>query len=353
MSKQSKPLLIGAFVVGAITLLVGATLLFGGTELFAPKNRFVTYFEGSVKGLRVGANVNFRGVRIGYVTDIRLQAEVDSLKTLIPVTIEVVPSAFQLLEDDKLIDGQALAELFRLEELIKAGLRAQLNVESYVTGQLLIELDFIPDQPAVMRRLHPPYPEIPTVPNDFDKAVGNVQRMLTVIKEKVDIDAVLSNTQGILDGLNKLINSPDIKTTLAGINTLVNDPATQNLAATVGASAREIEASSKAIRTFANNADQQWNPLVGRIDKTLVEIVSTLRLSNEQISATAKRLEKTLKNSDNTLQTIANSYGEDSTFIYRVNESLVEFEGATRSLRLLLEYLEQHPEALLRGKPEQ
>ena len=77
MARRSNTTLIGLFIVGAVALAVGAALLFG-SGMLREKSRFVMFFSGSVKGLAVGAPVNFRGVKIGSVTDIRLLLDPDA-----------------------------------------------------------------------------------------------------------------------------------------------------------------------------------------------------------------------------------------------------------------------------------
>ncbi len=98
MSKPSNPTLIGSFVLGAIALLVVAVLLFGGAALFASKRTLVSYFPGSVQGLREGSSVVLNGVRIGYVKDIRLQGELkpgNAMEMLVQVTMEILPEQFR------------------------------------------------------------------------------------------------------------------------------------------------------------------------------------------------------------------------------------------------------------------
>ena len=98
MSKQASPTLIGAFVVGAIALVVVGLLVFGGGRFFADRVTWVTYFPGSVKGLRVGAPVNFRGVRIGEVTRIQVLYDEKDGSMLIPVVMQVLPEQITVID---------------------------------------------------------------------------------------------------------------------------------------------------------------------------------------------------------------------------------------------------------------
>jgi paraquat-inducible protein B len=104
MSKQSNPTLIGAFVIGAVVLLVVAVLVFGGSELLVEKQRVVAYFPGSVKGLRTGASVTFRGVRVGYVNEIQIQTDVNTLESQIQVKMELLAESRVLTEKGRVVE---------------------------------------------------------------------------------------------------------------------------------------------------------------------------------------------------------------------------------------------------------
>jgi ABC-type transporter Mla subunit MlaD len=98
---RANPKLIGAFVVGAVALVVVGVLLLGGAKWLTEKRTFVAYFEGSVKGLNVGAPVEFQGVRVGSVTDMQLQfltAEKDSDQLICHVDTRVTPMVDNLME---------------------------------------------------------------------------------------------------------------------------------------------------------------------------------------------------------------------------------------------------------------
>ena len=177
MSNRANPAIIGGFVLGAIALLVVAVLVFGGGELFSSKRYLMTYFDGSVKGLRVGSNVLFRGVRIGYVTNIEAVTDPNVDRFGIPVTFQILPDSFKvMLPEGQLVSFARAGHSQLIDELIKRGLRTKLETESFVTGQLLIQLDFYPTLPAVFRGVKPRYPEIPSVPSDIQQVLERLER---------------------------------------------------------------------------------------------------------------------------------------------------------------------------------
>lgn len=134
----AKPALVGAFVLSGLALIVVALMLFAGKHIFSREVHAVTYFEGSVAGLEVGAPVTFRGVRIGSVTGIGVSINMKDLASLIPVHMELNTSSVKL-------EGHPgdNAETLR-RRLLAAGLEAQLGMQSLVTGQLRVDLDLQP-----------------------------------------------------------------------------------------------------------------------------------------------------------------------------------------------------------------
>ena len=83
------PRLVGIFVLGGLALATLLVTLLGGGRFFSRKVPFITYFSGSVTGLRVGAPVRFRGIVVGEVTGIYLSLEVDSAAGYVPVSFEI------------------------------------------------------------------------------------------------------------------------------------------------------------------------------------------------------------------------------------------------------------------------
>jgi paraquat-inducible protein B len=335
MSNKSSPAVIGGFVLGAIALLVAAVLIFGGGELFASKRYLVTYFPGSVKGLRVGSDVMFRGVRIGYVTDIEVTTDPDVDRFSIPVTFQVLPDAIIIQDADGNIKRPyASADGTLIRTLIERGLRTKLETESYVTGQLLIQLDFYPSTEPVFRGVNTPYPEVPSVPSDVQQVLQRLERLAVEFDKKIDSGKLLADLQGIMDGLNKLANSPDLADGLAGISKLANARETQALPADVSSAARSLAATMNDTRQLIGRLDKDVDPLMSDIQKALTTL-------NAGLTSAAQLLE----DADQQL-------GQQGATRYEINNTLVEVQQAARSLRTLTDYLALHPEALIRGKPE-
>ena len=265
MTKQANKTLIGIFVVGAVALVVAGVMIFGSGKFFAERHRLVMYFDGSVSGLNVGAPVVFRGVKIGTVTDIVLRADPADMSIQIPVFIEIEPNRFERI--GKARDKRNLEEAVQL--LINRGLRARLDVQSLVTGQLLIELDFHPDKPVRLVGMDTEYLEIPTIPSSWDELADTFQ--------KLPLTELVGKLTSAIEGIERTVNSPEVGKGLKNLNETMED------------------------------------------------------------------IQKLVENLDS-------SVAENSDLPYHLTKALAEVSAAARSVRVLADYLEQHPDALLRGK---
>ena len=216
MSKQANPTVIGAFVVGGVVLFATAFALFGGSQLFAEKTRFVALFDEPTNGLRVGANVLLNGVRVGYVSDIDLIIDQVNFDTDTQVVLDLRPEDIKTKSGQRL--GDNLTATLDHETLInKAGLRAALEIESFVTGQLRVELQLRPETPPVMRAVDPLYPEIPTITSNIQELLNEVQTWFTNVRENVDISGLSQRLNNVLQALDDLARSEDLHQSLAGI----------------------------------------------------------------------------------------------------------------------------------------
>jgi paraquat-inducible protein B len=227
-------------------------------------------FKESVRGLTRGAPVEFRGIAIGEVTDIRVQIDPKNLTFSVPVTIHVYPEVLLGSTAGQPFGVTTDPEIHRqrVDTLVERGFRAQLRSGSLLTGALFVALDFFPDAPHATVDWSENPPQIPTQPGQFEAIEANLVDIVKKL-DKLPIEA-------IGDDLRKALAQLDV--TLAGAH------------GTLG------------------NVDVT----LGHVDK-LIEPDSLL---GEQLGTT-----------------------------------LQEVNGAARGLRLLADYLERHPEALIRGKP--
>lgn len=184
---------IGAFVVGAIVLLVAGVIVFGSGMFFKQSDKYIVFFDGSVKGLSEGAPVIFRGVKIGNVGSIGLVYDEKREDVFIPVVIDVELARIKGIPDKF---GYPDYVMF-----IKQGLKAKLEIQNFITGQLMIDLDFYPDKPVKMYNLIKDYPELPALPISPD---------IFKIMKDIPIKDIADNLDKAVVGINRLINSEGI-----------------------------------------------------------------------------------------------------------------------------------------------
>lgn len=332
MSKQANTKVIGGFVVGAIVLVIAGIVLFGSGKLLTKQRKFVLFFEDSVSGLSIGAPVDFRGVKVGTVTDVNVVLEEGDLSLRIPVFIELEQERirFDISESELKKMAEARGTKNYIELLIKRGMRAQLAMQSFVTGQLGIHLDFYPDKPVRLVGSEQGIPEIPTVGSSLSELAKTVQNL--------PLNDIANQLIKTFSSIEKLVDSPEIKETLASLNPTV-----------------------KAAHSLLSNLDNQVKPLASSTDLTLGEIRKTFGLAGKlvgdldarvplliaSLEDSSKAAGTTLRGAHKTLDGLA---GDNSPVRLELMKTLTEFAAAARSFRILAQYIETHPEALVRGK---
>jgi len=299
MAKQANRMMIGGFVVIAVILMAASLIVFGSGKFFKKTQKFVLYFDESVKGLDVGAPVLFQGVQVGSVTSIVIQADLVKLTSQIPVIIEIEPDKFTVRdEDEKLRDFRK-----NLPKLIEKGLRAELTMQSFITGKLLIELNFHPDTPVTFKKK-----------KDIDKSI-------------LEIPTIPSTTERL---------TQKIKSTLAGVDKLVNNP-------DLPESIKALKGTLQKARKLFTRVNRQVDPVATDVRKTVKDFGKLARHIDAKVDPLATDLEKTLSGARSVIS-------DDAPVIVGLEDTLKEISAMARSFRQLADYLEQHPESLLRGK---
>ena len=159
-----------------------------------------------------------------------------------------------------------------------------------------------------------------------------MQRFIADINENVDIGEIATDIGRILAGMDELVNSPDIRESLAGLNQIINDRDTQELTASLQAAIADARGALQDTRSLVSTVD-------ARIDPLLDELMSTI----EQLDNALVAGEAALSNASEQLK-------GDTELAYELTMTLDELQGAARSLRIFLDYIERNPEALIRGK---
>ena len=332
MSKKANPTVIGVFVVGAVALAIAGLLLFGGGQFFGPKLYFVLYFEDSLKGLNKGAPVMFRGTKVGSVTDIKVVIDGQDESIRVPVYMELDDQGVEVVNPTVDTIGPTLGDEMRERAFIKKlvierGLRAQLEMQSLVTGQLVVQLDFFPKSKI---NLHQEYkdefPEFPTVPSSLKEFTRKL--------EDLPLKEVLNAALHTIDSLGRILNSPEFQGFISEGKELIVDfrDLTKDLDRAVPPIIENLDEVLKSTDQLVKNVDRQIKP----ISSSFQDVASTAKTSLQQ----AQR----------TLATFEEVAGKDSQVRYRLSSALKELASAARSVRDLADYLERHPEALLQGK---
>ena len=266
--------------------------------VFTKKFRWILYFTGSVRGLSPGAPVEFKGIKLGSVVDVRLEADRKSVRYRIPVFIDLEPERMAVIGEGgigRTIDREM--HIAAIRSWISAGLRARLKLGSLITGQLLVDLDLHPDEEAIMRG-DGKYPEIPTIPSSIEE----ITRSLTAILDKVQALPLAELTRSLTNTVKsaeRLMSSGEIQNAL-----------------------KSIDQAAATLNRVLQNVDQNIAPVTRSV---LVEANKTLTTVREAISP-------------------------DSPLRYDLETTLQELAAAARSIRLLAEYLESNPNALIYGK---
>lgn len=343
MSKGVSRSAIGGFVLGALALVIVGVGVLGSGKLFRRSQEFVMFFEGSVSGLNVGAPVVFRGVKIGSVTDIQLIFDPKDSSFRIPVLVDLEPHRVTGV-------GKGAAPREQFKSLVEKGLRAQLVTQSYVTGQLMISLDFMPERTAEFRG-DGTVPEIPTVPT--------VMQQLARKLEDLPLEEMVNKIVRSVDGIEALINSPELRGSLGSMEKALQELAelARNINSQVGPLASSLQETIREYGKLAKNTDVHVARTSAAAQETVRELGQAASAVQKSLDALSSSLERTLESTrgamnqaQETLASAERITDENSPVVQRLTMALEEMASAARSLRSLADYLGRHPEALIQGK---
>ncbi len=340
MAKQANKKVIGGFVVIAVGIMAASIVIFGSGDWFKKSLQYVLYFEESVKGLNVGSPVLYQGFPVGEVKRVVIHADLKDVKDYIQVYVEVYPENVVVVTNDKKFDRWQ----DRLSDLIDLGLRAQLVPQSLVTGKLAIELNEHPDTPVIRKNIDKDYEEIPTIPSTLSK--------LESALGKLDLEKLSTNLISVLASADRILQNPDITASISELKAALVDARglVQNVNSKVDPLADNLNGTLTDARELVNNVDEEVKPLADKAQTTLGDVGKLARHVDGKVDPLSKSVTEALKSADSAFKSIDGLVGKRSPTRADLDNTLKELAGAARSLRVLADYLSQHPEALLKGK---
>lgn len=271
---------------------------------------YLVYFEDTVRGLSIGAPVEFRGIRIGTVMDIALERDLENDKVRIPVLIGLEPERVPLVETDPAYDRPPDGDLFQemMDRLVANGLRARLKTGNLLTGQLIIDFDLLANAEPASIDHSGRYPVLPTAPG----TISSITQSLTAILEKLE--------QLPLEEIGQSLSRAT-----AGLDGLINDP--------------DLQASVRSMKRVLQQADQ----LLSLFNDKGAPMMDEITLLSNKARQMVKQAERTFK----ALERTTSDQGVMGSELVR---TLRELSAAARSVRAVADYLERYPEALVQGK---
>lgn len=359
MNKKPNPTFIGLFVLGAIILFTIGVLIFGSGKFFRETNSYVLYFQGDVANLKPGAPVTFRGVKIGSVTGIALNFDARDMTLSIPVFIEIDTRYIHMVNGEIPADQEGNI----MFELVNRGLRAQLKMQSLLTGQFSVELDFHPETQARLlgeKAFYDDeeYTELPTIRSGIERLQKTLKRL--------PFETMVSKAISSLEAMEDILTSEELLEAIGSFtNTMKN---VEELAVElkhqvpgIAASAREtiteirgmVKSTDQkivAVGTKLETALDDARIMVSSTDRLVGDVNKEIRPLAESVQQTLASARTTLKRMDDTLSAFKGIASKDAAMGYKLYSTLDELSDAARSIRIFAEYLERHPEALVRGK---
>lgn len=355
MGRRANPTVIGAFIVGALALIVIGLLVFGRGRFFTETRQFVLYFDGSVKGLNVGAPVDFQGVKVGSVTNVAVQYLGREQAFRTPVYIEIMPGSIQEMGHRADRDDRKRF----IQSLVERGLRARLETQSLVTGQLFVQLGFYPDTPVRLVGGDPDVPELPTIPTALQQVQAAAQNILEKIQE-LPLEQLFVNFMQTIEGANRLVNAPEMLEAVRAMSETMIDVQrlVRQVDGQVGRVLDDVGGASAASRAVLTDIQQ----LVRRLDGQIIPLSDGAKQTLEAARAVLKDSQQLVRNADGKVMRMTDSITDtaktaQATMVSaqrRLDDNLVatlqEVTTAVRAIRVLVDYLERNPNALLTGK---
>ena len=272
---------------------------------FAHKVYFLAYFDGTIRGLTVGAPVEFRGIKIGEVIDLKLQFNTDDDTFRIPVLCAIEPDRMEPIGENVALGSGKSAEMDMIARLVAKGLRAQLRTGVLLTGQLYVNLDIHPDAESATMGFAGEYPILPTVPEPVQEIAASLTGLLNRL-EKLPVEQIGKDLGATVHHAKQLLGARDLAEAVVSLNKSMGQ-----------------------LQQFTAGLNSDLTP---RMSDLLEQSRNAMVKGQGALSAAEKLL------------------NADAPLTHELNQTLKELARAARAVSALADLLERNPQSLIYGK---
>lgn len=328
---KANPTAIGLFILGGLALVFAAVVAIAGGQLFQTHMMAVAYFPDSVQGLTVGSRVEFRGVPVGRVSAIKLLIDTQDLKPSIPVFMELNPEDWHYI-------GTPRGREVSIQQAVAIGLRAQLALESFVTGQMVVELDLRPDTPATMVRPNATdVPQIPTIKSD----ISRLKDVLTGLP----LRELTTSLQVAVADLDRLLAAPELPDLLTNLAKAAAN--TDTLVAGLNGDRTKLMAQLHTTLDAFDKTATDLQALSGDARKTVKNLNQVTTTELRQDLKTAQASLEQMQRAFTQVAKVLSPYSPERTQISRILDTTLT---AMQAVRDFAGELSRRPSALIFGK---
>ena len=266
----------------------------------------VMYFQTSTSGLANGSPVQIYGQQVGTVSEVRLELDPANATARVRVAAEIQPERLRAIGGDPKDTPEAVAR-----RLVVRGMRAELVTTSYITGSLAVSLEFPPNPGAATVSMEGDALVLPTLGGGVSGLITSASEILQKV-DAIPFTQIGNNANALLATLNATVGGPDVKQAInAATGALVD------------------------VQGLVKRTDAGLTPLMRRLPEI------------------ANNLDSTLSRASQLVGSVSTGYGTNSQFSRDLDRLMSQFNDAARSIRLLADFLDRHPEALIRGRTAQ
>ncbi len=329
MKTKVSPSIVGAFVIGAMVLAVFALFSFGGVNFFSKPQRFVVFFDESVHGLDQGSQVKLRGVLVGRVIDLNIRYDAARNRSVIAVVGEFSKN---VVNDERGLPIN-VSDRAEVEGLVKRGLRARLEVQSFATGMLFVGLDFLDpkEHPVNPAATDPRYVVIPFVPSAIVEYQASFTEILSNLK-KIDFAGISKGLTATLADIRRQLDGIDLK----GV--------TEQWKKT-GAQIESFTQGPEIKRTF-----DHLNAAIADLRATVARLDAQIEPSSKDLAATLAEARKTVQAFQQTATTATAFIAAHAGVGDELAGTLDHLNEAADAVKRLADFLERNPNALITGR---